>query len=112
MSNAVKYKEKILRIKLEEIAKKYQNEYTIEVRGRGLAYGFEIKDDCSIAGELSEYSFEQNLIVETCGSDGQVVKFLPPLIIDEATLKEGLERFEKAVDRLFYEKKEKLSEEF
>jgi diaminobutyrate-2-oxoglutarate transaminase len=111
LSNAVKYKEKILKEALENIAKKYGKD-DVEVRGRGLAYGIEFKSDKSIAGQLSGYAFKENLIVETCGSDGQVVKFLPPLIIDEDTLREGLKRFETAVEKLFKEKLEKLSEEF
>ena len=112
LSNAVFYKEKILKETLEKIAQKHKDTYTIDVRGRGLAYGFEIKDDKTIAGEISEYAFKENLIVETCGSDSQVVKFLPPLVIDEDTLREGLKRFETAVDKLFADKKDKLSEEF
>ncbi len=112
LSNAVKYKEKILKQTLEKIAQKYKEEYEIKIRGRGLAYGFEVKNDKSIANELSSYCFEENLIIETCGSDSQVVKFLPPLVIDEEILKEGLLRFEKAVDRLFNEKKQKLKKEF
>jgi len=111
LSHAIKYKEKILKETLEAIAKKYE-EYNIVVRGRGLAYGIEFKSDNSIAGEISEYAFKEQLIIETCGSDGQVVKFLPPLIIDEDTLREGLKRFETAVDKLMADKKDKLSEEF
>lgn len=112
LTNAVFYKEKILRSTLEKVAKKYKDDYDIEVRGRGLAYGFEIKNDISIAGEISGYAFKENLIIETSGSDNQVVKFLPPLVIDEETLKEGLRRFEVAVDTLFASKKEKLGQEF
>lgn len=112
LSNAVFYKEKILKEKLQEIAKKYETEYTIDVRGRGLAYGFEIKEDKSIASEISEYAFKENLICETCGSQNQVVKFLPPLTISEDLLNEGLQRFENAVDKLFKDKKEKLTQEF
>ncbi|WP_044418401.1 diaminobutyrate--2-oxoglutarate transaminase [Halarcobacter anaerophilus] len=112
LSNAVFYKEKILKEKLHEIAKKYENEYTIDVRGRGLAYGFEVKEDKSIASEISEYAFKENLICETCGSQNQVVKFLPPLTISEDLLNEGLQRFENAVDKLFKDKKEKLTQEF
>jgi len=111
LSNAVFYKEKILKTHLEKIAKKY-SDYDIKVRGRGLVYGLEFKSDKSIAGEISKYAFDEKLIIETCGSEGHVVKFLPPLIIDEETLKEGLKRFETAVDKLFADKKEKLSEEF
>lgn len=112
LSNAVYYKEKILKETLEKIADKHKDDYEIVVRGRGLAYGFEIKNDKSIAGEISEHCFNEQLICETCGSDGQVVKFLPPLVIDEETLKEGLKRFEIAVDKLFEEKKERLTGEF
>lgn len=111
LSNAVKYKEKILKEALENIAQKY-SEHNVEVRGRGLAYGIEFKSDKTIAGEISEYAFKEQLIVETCGSDGQVVKFLPPLIIDENTLREGLKRLERAIDNLMSDKKDKLSEEF
>lgn len=112
LSNAVFYKEKILKEKLEQIALKHKDKYSIKVRGRGLVYGFEIEDDASIAGEISEYAFKENLICETCGSESQVVKFLPPLTISEDLLIEGLDRFENAVDKLFNDKKEKLSEEF
>jgi diaminobutyrate-2-oxoglutarate transaminase len=112
LSNAVFYKEKILKEKLQEIAKKYEDEHTIDVRGRGLAYGFEVKEDKSIASEISEYAFKENLICETCGSQNQVVKFLPPLTISEDLLNEGLQRFENAVDKLFKDKKEKLTQEF
>jgi diaminobutyrate-2-oxoglutarate transaminase len=112
LSNAVFYKEKIIKKELERIAQKHKDMYDIEVRGRGLAYGFEIKNDTSIAGQISEYAFKEKLICETCGSDGQVVKFLPPLVISEDLLLEGLKRFEKAVDKLFEDKKDKLSEAF
>lgn len=111
LSNAVKYKERVLREKLEAIALKHPD-YEIAVRGRGLAFGFEIKNDTSIASDLSAKAFENDLIIETCGSDGQVVKFLPPLTISEDLLIEGLKRFETSVDQLFAEKQERLTEEF
>ncbi len=111
LSNAVFYKEKILRERLESIASKYP-QYDIKVRGRGLAYGFEVNSDKSVASEISSKAFEHNLIVETCGSEGHVVKFLPPLVIDEALLTEGLKRFEAAVNAVFDEKKERLGSEF
>jgi len=112
ISKAVFYKEKILRTTLEKIAEKYKDTYEIEIRGRGLAYGFEIKNDKSMASDLSSIAFEEQLIVETCGSEGQVVKFLPPLLIDEELLIEGLKRFEKAVDRLIVERKNNLKGEY
>ncbi|RXJ79545.1 diaminobutyrate--2-oxoglutarate transaminase [Arcobacter sp. F2176] len=112
LSNAVKYKEKLLKESLKKIADKYKDTFDIVIRGRGLAYGFEIKGDNSVAGEISKYAFAEKLIIETCGSEDQVVKFLPPLIIDEETLVEGLNRLEIAISKLVADKKEKLTEEF
>jgi diaminobutyrate-2-oxoglutarate transaminase len=112
LSNAVKYKERIVRERLQALADQYREEYAIEVRGRGLAFGFEIKNCPSFAGELSMRCFEHNLIVETCGSESQVVKFLPPLVIDEETLCEGLDRFAAALGSLVAEKKERLVSAF
>ncbi|MBE0495014.1 MAG: diaminobutyrate--2-oxoglutarate transaminase [Campylobacterales bacterium] len=111
LSNAVKYKEEILKKRLEAIAQKYP-EYTFAIRGRGLVYGFEIKNDPTIAGEISAKAFEHKLIIETAGSNNQVVKFLPPLLIDEATLLEGLDRLETAIDEVFAQKKERLSTQY
>jgi len=112
LSDAVKYKEKIIRDHLEALAEKYKDEFRIDVRGRGMVFGFEIKDNPSFAGELSSKCFEEKLIVETCGSESQIVKFLPPLVIDEETLVEGLTRFAKAFDKLVEEKKERLVSAF
>lgn len=111
LSNAVFYKEKIVRERLEKIAAKYP-EHDIEVRGRGLVFGFEVRSDCAAAGEISAKAFEKGLVIETAGSENQVVKFLPPLIIDEETLNTGLERFEAAVDAVFRGKKARLKAEF
>ena len=112
LSKAVKYKEEILKDSLTQIANKYKDVYDIDVRGRGLVYGFEIKNDKSMAGEISKKAFQEGLIVETCGSEGQVVKFLPPLLIEEELLKEGLKRFEIAVDKLIEERSEHLKGEY
>lgn len=112
ISKAVFYKEIILKEALEKIALKYKDDYEIEIRGRGLVYGFEIKNDKSMASDISAFAFQEQLIIETCGSENQVVKFLPPLLIDEELLVEGLKRFENALDRLVKERKNNLSGEF
>lgn len=112
LTNVVKYKEKILKNGLEKIADKYSDIFDIDVRGRGMVYGFEIKNDTTVASELSSQAFYNQLIVETCGSQGQVVKFLPPLLIDENLLIEGLKRFEKSFEQLIQSKQKKLTKEF
>ncbi len=57
------------------------------------------------AAEVSRRAFTKKLLLETCGSKGQVVKLLPPLIIEEALLAEGLRRFSDAVIELWEEKR-------
>lgn len=56
--------------------------------------------DCS-TGKLSEkivrQAFEDGLVIERCGTEDQVVKFLPPLTIDGQTLQRGLDILDKAV---------------
>lgn len=111
LANAIKYKEEVLKKRLEKIASKYPD-YDIDIRGRGLVYGMEIKNDTSIAGEISAKAFENGLVIETCGSSGQVVKFLPPLTIDEETLNAGLDILESAMEDVIQEKKERLTKEF
>lgn len=53
--------------------------------------------DCQIA-EIAEATtrkaFEKGLIIERCGPNDQVVKFLPALTIDLETLNQGIDIFE------------------
>jgi diaminobutyrate-2-oxoglutarate transaminase len=67
-----------------------------EVRGVGLIQGIACADP-GVAAGICQGSFERGLIMETAGPDGNVVKVMPPLTIDEVTLKEGLEILETAV---------------
>jgi diaminobutyrate-2-oxoglutarate transaminase len=92
----VLHKGEIIRKRLEAIREQYPDR-DIQVRGRGMAQALEIRDDFSAAGDISEASFKRQLVIETCGSEDQVVKFIPPLIIDEETLNKGLDIFEQAV---------------
>ena len=111
LANAISHKENILKEKLEAIASKH-SDYDIKIRGRGLVYGMETRSDSSVASEISTKAFEKGLIVETCGSEGQVVKFLPPLTISQEILEEGLEILSCAIDEVIQEKESRLKEEF
>ncbi|KRQ11577.1 diaminobutyrate--2-oxoglutarate transaminase [Bradyrhizobium manausense] len=76
------------------IAARYGNRFA--VRGRGMVFGF----DClaaQTADTITRKAFEKGLMIERCGPDNQVVKFLPALTIDRETLNEGLAIFDKAV---------------
>ncbi|ENO89115.1 diaminobutyrate--2-oxoglutarate transaminase [Thauera linaloolentis] len=66
------------------------------VRGRGLIQGVEFGDP-GLAGRVSQACFERGLIIETAGIDGQVLKLLPSLTMDEATLTKGLDTIDAAL---------------
>jgi len=104
-------KSNLLKNRLNEITHQHLSS-EIDVRGRGLIYGV----DCilpELAESIRNKCFENGLIIETCGSDDQVVKFLPALIITENELSQGLDLFEKSVKQVMEESnfQKKLEEE-
>ncbi|MHC4044868.1 diaminobutyrate--2-oxoglutarate transaminase [Bradyrhizobium sp. 23AC] len=80
--------------RLEAIASKHGNGFS--VRGRGMAVGFDCRTT-ELAEATARRAFETGLIIERCGPDDQVVKFFPALTIDLETLNQGLEIFEKSL---------------
>ena len=66
------------------------------VRGRGMIMGVECRP-AELASAISEESFKRGLIIETSGSAGQVVKFLPALTTETELLERGLDIFEEAL---------------
>jgi diaminobutyrate-2-oxoglutarate transaminase len=64
-------------------------EIQAKVRGLGMIFGLEFAGaaQCSL---VAREAFSRGLVIETCGSGKNVLKFLPPLTIDEATLEAGL----------------------
>jgi diaminobutyrate-2-oxoglutarate transaminase len=90
-----------LEARLKKIVKLMQTKLPIaELRGRGFMRGISL-GDTTIAQQISKKSFELGLILETCGVDGQVIKFLPALTIELEVLAEGMDLFESAVDEVF-----------
>lgn len=96
-AQGVQHMGKVLRSRLEAIASEHGNSFA--VRGRGMALGF----DCQwsgIANATTRKAFEKGLIIERCGPDDQVVKFLPALTIDLDTMNRGLEIFEESLNEI------------
>lgn len=68
-----------------------------EVRGRGAMVAVEFVDpatgapDAALAGKVAKGSIAEGVIVLTCGTHGNVIRFLPPLSISDALLAEGLD---------------------
>ncbi|MFC5731134.1 MULTISPECIES: 4-aminobutyrate--2-oxoglutarate transaminase [Nocardioides] len=68
-----------------------------EVRGRGAMQAVELcrpgstEPDPARTAAVSSYCHSQGVVTLTCGTWGNVLRFLPPLVIGDALLEEGLE---------------------
>ncbi len=58
-------------------------------RGRGLIRGVAF-DRPELADAVQKEAFSRGLLLETSGPEGEVVKMMPPLVIDDDDLAEGL----------------------
>lgn len=88
-----------------KIVKKFMEEEILpldsrlKTRGIGLIWGIECEDIGidDFSNKVTQKAFEKNVIIELAGRKNSVVKLMPPLTIDEETLKEGLNRIKEAV---------------
>ncbi|WP_108444288.1 diaminobutyrate--2-oxoglutarate transaminase [Halomonas denitrificans] len=93
--------EKEVARKGEVVAKRFQriagmlNEMGFEAseRGRGLMRGIDVGSG-DIADKITHKAFENGLVIETSGQDGEVVKCLCPLTITDEELARGLDILE------------------
>ncbi|MBF6181888.1 diaminobutyrate--2-oxoglutarate transaminase [Nocardia otitidiscaviarum] len=69
----------------------------VSTRGRGLVHGL-VFAEASEAAKVSQIAFEMGLLVETSGSEDEVVKLLPPLTITDEELDHGLDLLGRALD--------------
>lgn len=86
----------LLHSRLSEIAGRHPGH--LETRGRGMFQGLVSLTDPAFAGRVSREAFANGLVIETAGAHDEVLKFLPPLTIDDETLVSGLTKVEAAVE--------------
>jgi 4-aminobutyrate aminotransferase / (S)-3-amino-2-methylpropionate transaminase / 5-aminovalerate transaminase len=90
----------IMRPRLEALAEKYP--LIADVRGRGAMLAVELAEpggltpDPAAAAKVAAACHAAGLVVLTCGTFGNVLRFLPPLVIPEHLLDEGLTILEEA----------------
>jgi diaminobutyrate-2-oxoglutarate transaminase len=94
-SEDVKRKSAVLKDELDKTVQEFPS-LQATVRGRGLLYGLVIPAD-GLAKKVSQRAFEKGVIIELCGAKGQVVKFLPSLVIEEETLLAGINIVNEAI---------------
>ncbi len=71
----------------------------LELRGIGLIWGIDFAAiDSSLSEKVIEKCFDKNLICECAGREGSVVKIMPPLVIEDELLVEGLSRLKESVE--------------
>ncbi|RCV87436.1 diaminobutyrate--2-oxoglutarate transaminase [Billgrantia montanilacus] len=68
-------------------------------RGRGLMRGIDVGTG-DIADKITGKAFENGLVIETSGQDGEVVKCLCPLTIPDEDLQQGLDILEESVKQV------------
>lgn len=93
-------KAKILGEKLHSTLKSFEEKHTLigNVRGVGPMIAMELVSDREAktpapdkAKELAEFCIKRNLIILTCGTYGNVIRFLMPLVITDEQLAKGME---------------------
>lgn len=94
-----------LGIRLMEELEPLQEEFPVigEVRGLGLMVGVEFtaadsKPDAATAKAVVDECLDRGLILLPCGTYGNVIRWVPPLIIDDSHLDEALEIFSGALE--------------
>lgn len=93
----VRRKHKLYLTRLQALNARYRT--FAEIRGQGLLLGCQLRNPWQgRAKDFMAAALEQGLLVLTAGPD--VVRMAPSLIIPDALIDEGLERFERAVAQL------------
>src|SRR5215813_7919710 len=86
--------------RLRKLASTYP--FIADVRGRGAMIAIELAEpgtltpDPGVTGQVARACHAAGLMVLTCGTFGNVLRFLPPLVIGEDLLEEGLSILEDA----------------
>jgi 4-aminobutyrate aminotransferase/(S)-3-amino-2-methylpropionate transaminase len=86
--------------RLGEMAERY--DVIGEIRGRGAMIAVELvkpgthEPDAAVAAAVAKACHAEGLIVLTCGTYGNVLRFLPPLVMPDHLLDEGLTIIDKA----------------
>ena len=85
---------------LVRLADKYP---IVDVRGRGLMAATEFGGDgvnYGDAARVAKAAIEEGLMLMTAGAR-ETVRFLPPLVVSEAEVEEGVAKFERALGKVF-----------
>lgn len=95
LASRVAAKGERIRSRLAVIAETHPG-LALRPKGCGMILGVEAEDP-EVASAICRSAFEAGVVMETAGPRGEVAKVMPPLLIDDLDLKEGLELLETAI---------------
>ncbi len=85
-----------IRAGLEALADEHSGIFD-KVKGRGMIQGLSTAAP-ELAGMITGEAFDRGLIIETAGANDEVVKLLPPLVVDDAAIDTALSIIADSVD--------------
>jgi diaminobutyrate-2-oxoglutarate transaminase len=92
---SVRKKGEYIAKRLDEIVEKY-GDGNFNVKGRGMFQGINCVNG-DIAGKITRTAYKKGLIIETSGTDDEIIKLLCPLIIAEEVLAKGIDIIEESI---------------
>jgi len=110
LSDTVQHKGDIMEQELKQIVEAHP-QAEIQLRGVGMVWGLEFSDT-NFASEVSTEAFKNGLVIETAGAQSHVLKFLPPLVIEEDLLREGLTIIGQTIGSLLERKTDSIKRGF
>jgi len=88
--------------KMRKALEKSGSKHDLAVRGKGMMQGIDIADGAK-SKAIAAACFEAGLLVGPCGTEGRVIKLIPPLTIPDEDLDQGLDILAKSIDRVLGE---------
>ncbi|MDP7142818.1 MAG: aspartate aminotransferase family protein [Alphaproteobacteria bacterium] len=98
MMEEVTAKGKVMRECLEKVAEKYAD-HDLQVRGKGMMQAIDMGEG-ALSKAIAKECFETGLLIGPCGTEGRVIKLIPPLTIPEEDLNTGLDLLVAAIDKV------------
>ena len=102
LTQEVKAKGRIVKDRLDRIAARYPD-LELDARGRGLMWGLGCPKCPDLADAIQAAAFKRKLIIETGGTDDNVLKVMPPLTIERNLLEEALDIVEACYEEVLHD---------
>ncbi|MER9052332.1 hypothetical protein NKH89_35070 [Mesorhizobium sp. M0923] len=87
----------MLKFKAALIRSRKYDQGRVSAKGSGMMRGIDLKFG-EVAGQVISTAFQNGLVLEAAGPKDEVVKCLPPLVIGEDQLSQGLDILADAIE--------------